>query len=180
MNFIFHRPLHRRTVLRSLGATLALPFLEAMLPRAGYGASTLKPLVKTGAKPTPRVVYCYVPNGVNIFDWVPKDSGANYTLSPTLEVLKEHRTQFSVLSGLGHSQADGGHTGADTWLTGAKLKAVPGKDYSNSISADQVIADAVGRQTRLPSLELSDESGTGMATQSHTLAFDRNGTPLPA
>src|SRR3954469_95022 len=141
MNPLFHRPLSRRTVLRGLGATLALPLLEAMLPRASFGASTLKPLAKTGTKPTPRVIYCYVPNGVNIFDWVPKETGAGYALSPTLEVLKEHRAHFSVLSGLGHTQADGGHTGADTWLTGAKLKAVAGKEYSNSISCDQVIAE---------------------------------------
>lgn len=60
------------------------------------------------------------------------------------------------------------------------MKAVAGKDYTNTISADQVIAEAIGRQTRFPSLELSDGSGTGGAGHSLTLAFDRNGTPLPA
>ena len=180
MNPLFHTPLSRRTVLRGLGVTLALPLLEAMMPRSAFAASSLKPLGRTGFKATPRVIYCYVPNGVNMFQWLPKDSGANYTLSPTLETLKDHRSQFSLLSGLGHFNADGGHTGADTWLTGANLKSVAGKDYSNSISADQVIAEKIGNQTRFPSLELSDESGTGAANQSHTLAFDRNGTPLPA
>jgi hypothetical protein len=57
---------------------------------------------------------------------------------------------------------------------------VPGKDYANSISADQVIAERIGRFTRLPSLEIGDNSGTGSALHSHTLAFDRNGSPLPA
>jgi hypothetical protein len=180
MNPLFHTPLSRRTVLRGMGVALALPLLEAMLPRSVHAASTLKPLAKTGAKAKPRVVFCYVPNGVNIFEWIPKDTGANYTLSPSLETLKEHRANFSVLSGLGHYSADGGHTGADTWLTGAHLKSVAGKDYANSISADQVIADAIGSQTRFPSLELSNESGTGAALATHTLAFDRNGTPLPA
>jgi hypothetical protein len=180
MNPLFHTPLSRRTVLRGLGVTLALPLLEAMLPRSAFAASSLKPLAKTGFKATPRVIFCYVPNGVNIFQWLPKDMGAGYALSPTLETLKEHRANFTVLSGLSHFTADGGHTGADTWLTGANLKAVAGKDYSNSISADQVIAEKIGSQTRFPSLELSDESGTGAANQSHTLAFDRNGTPLPA
>lgn len=180
MNPLFHTPLSRRTVLRGLGVSMALPLLEAMLPRRAFAASNLKPMAKTGFKATPRVIYCYVPNGVNIRQWIPKDTGAGYALSPTLETLKEHRANFSVLSGLSHFNADGGHSGADTWLTGAHLKSVAGKDYSNSISADQVIAEAIGNQTRFPSLELSDESGTGGANQSHTLAFDRNGTPLPA
>jgi hypothetical protein len=180
MNPLFHTPLSRRAVLRGIGATLALPLLEAMLPRRANAASSLKPMGKTGFKATPRVIYCYVPNGVNIREWLPKDTGANYTLSPTLQTLKDHKNQFSLISGLSHFNADGGHTGADTWLTGAKLKSVAGKDYSNSISADQVIANAIGNQTRFPSLEFSDESGTGAAQNSHTLAFDRNGTPLPA
>lgn len=180
INPLFHTPLSRRTVLRGLGAVLALPLLDAMLPRSARAASSLKARTSTGAKAKPRIIFCYVPNGVNIHEWIPKDSGASYTLSPTLETLKEHRADFTVLSGLGHYSADGGHTGADTWLTGAHLKSVAGKDYSNTISADQVIAEAIGSQTRLPSLELSDESGTGAALQSHTLAFDRNGTPLPA
>ena len=180
MNPIFHIPLPRRTVLRGLGATLALPFLEAMLPRSLHAApSTYKPLAKSGAKPTPRVIFCYVSNGVNIMDWVPTAKGMDYALSPTLETLKEHRANFSVLSGLGHPRATGGHSGADTWLTGADLKAVPGKDYTNTISADQVIAEKIGAQTRFPSLEIGDMSGTGGALHSHTLAFDRSGTPLP-
>lgn len=180
MNPLFQTPISRRTVLRGLGVSMALPLLEAMLPRRAVAASSLKPMAKTGFKATPRVIYCYVPNGVNISQWIPKDSGNNYTLSPTLETLKDHRANFSVISGLSHFNADGGHSGADTWLTGARLKSVAGKDYSNSISADQVVAEAIGNQTRFPSLELSDESGTGAANQSHTLAFDRNGTPLPA
>ena len=176
MHVLSNTPLTRRTVLRGLGVSIALPLLEAMAPRTLYAA----PAVQNGSKPKPRVIYCYVPNGVNIFDWTPKDSGSGYQLSPTLKILEKHRDDFSVLSGLSHFNADGGHTGADTWLTGARLKSVPGKDYSNSISSDQIIAEAIGSQTRLPSLQLSDESGTGPALQTHTLSFDRNGTPLPA
>lgn len=126
------------------------------------------------------MICCYVPNGVNIMQWVPQDSGENYTLSPTLETLADHRADFTVLSGLGHHNSQGGHSGADTWLTGADLTGTPGRDYSNQISADQLVAEAIGRETRVPSLELSDGSGTGSAGHSHTLAFDRNGTPLPA
>lgn len=126
------------------------------------------------------MIFCYIPNGVNIVEWVPKTTGLNYTLSPTLEVLKEHRNEFSVLSGLGHPNSPGGHSGADTWLTAANLKAKPGSDYANSVSADQILAEVHGKQTRFPSLQISDLSGTGGAGHSHTLSFDRNGTPLPA
>ena len=171
--------LTRRHVLRGLGAAISLPLLDAMLPRVWAAPSQFKSLAKS-ASAQPRMICCYVPNGVNILEWVPKDSGANYTLSPTLEVLKEHRKDFTVISGLGHPASQGGHSGADTWLTGADLKAVPGADYTNSISADQIVAELHGKQTRFPSLQLADASGTGGAGHSHTLSFDRSGTPLPS
>jgi hypothetical protein len=177
---LVHHPLARRTVLRGLGVSLTLPFLEAMLPRTLHAApSTFKPRPRSETKPTPRAIFCYVSNGVNILDWMPSSKGHDYELSPTLKVLASHREDFSVLTGLGHPHATGGHSGADTWLTGADLKAVPGKDYTNTISIDQVIAEKIGAQTRFPSLEIGDLSGTGGALHSHTLAFDRNGTPLP-
>ena len=180
MNPLFHTPISRRTALRGLGVSLTLPLLEAMLPRTLHAApSTFKPLAKSGTRPTPRAIFCYVSNGVNILEWLPKTSGKDYELSPTLQTLAAHRADFSVLSGLGHPRCTGGHSGADTWLTGADLKAVPGKDYTNSVSVDQVIAGRIGSQTRFPSLEIGDQSGTGSALHSHTLAFDRNGTPLP-
>jgi len=97
-----------------------------------------------------------------------------------LEVMKEHRSDFTVLSGMGHPNSQGGHSGADTWLTAANLKAKPGADYSNSISADQLAAELHGKQTRFSSLQLSDNSGTGGSGHSHTLSFDINGSPLPA
>lgn len=180
MNPLTRHPLSRRSVLRGLGACLSLPLLEAMLPSSLRAApSKFRPLAKSlGTQP--RTIFCYVPNGVNILQWMPKGAGAKYVLSPTLEVLQEHRADFSVLTGLGHPNSKGGHSGADTWLTGADLSAVPGKDYSNTISADQVMAEHHGQFTRFPSLELSDSSGTGSAGHSHTLAFDRRGTPLPA
>lgn len=180
MNLDLREPLPRRHLLRGLGTALALPLLEAMLPRSARAApSQYKPLPESmGAHP--RLICCYVPNGVNILEWVPKDAGPRYALSPTLETLRDHRADFSVISGLGHPHSQGGHSGADTWLTGANLKAVPGADYTNTISIDQVVAETHGRHTRFPSLQLSDQSGTGSALHSHTLSFDRSGTPLPA
>jgi hypothetical protein len=181
MPSFFDRPLSRRFVLRAAGAAVALPLLEAMAPRLSAQPSTFKPWPKSpAAAPQPRMICCYVPNGVNILEWVPKDAGENYTLSPTLEALKDHRGDFSVLTGLGHPASEGGHSGADTWLTAAKLKGKPGADYTNSVSADQLAAELHGKQTRFPSLQLSDSSGTGGAGHSHTLSFDANGTPLPA
>lgn len=175
------QPLSRRTILKGLGVSLALPLLDAMQPRRGWAApSQYQPWESSLVGPRPRMICCYVPNGVNIKQWVPTDAGANYTLSPTLQALADHRSDFTVLSGLGHPHSQGGHSGADTWLTGADLQGVPGRDYANTISADQVVAEMIGRETRVPSLELSDGSGTGSAGHSHTLAFDRNGTPLPA
>jgi hypothetical protein len=179
MSWPLNHRLSRRHALRGMGACLSLPLLDAMLPRALARPSTFQPWEKTLAA-QPRLICCYVPNGVNILEWLPNDQGKDYTLSPTLEVLKDHRQDFTVVSGLGHPASKGGHSGADTWLTGADLTASPGSDYSNSISADQLIAELHGKQTRFPSLQLSDSSGTGSAGHSHTLSFDRSGTPLPA
>lgn len=150
------------------------------MPRTAFAApSQFKPLTKSVAA-QPRFIACYIPNGVNILEWMPKEQGENYTLSPTLETLKDFRSDFSVLTGLGHPASPGGHGGADTWLTGANLRSVPGADYTNSLSIDQLIAEVHGKQTRFGSLQLSDMSGTGSAGHSHTLSFDRSGTPLPA
>lgn len=174
------RRITRRTVLRAAGAAVALPFLDAMLPRLQAAPSTFKPWAKSAVEAAPRMICCYVPNGVNIAEWVPKDDGDKYTLSPTLEALKDYRNDFTVLSGLGHPASTGGHSGADTWLTAANLKAKPGADYTNTISVDQLAAELHGKKTRFPSLQLGDMSGTGGAGHSHTLSFDVNGTPLPA
>lgn len=171
--------LSRRHILRGAGVALSLPLLDAMLPKASAAPSTYQPWEKSFGL-HPRMISCYIPNGVNILEWMPNTSGANYTLSPTLEVLKDHQQDFSVISGLGHPNSKGGHSGADTWLTGADLQAVPGSDYANSVSADQIAATVHGQQTRFSSLQLADASGTGSAGHSHTLSFDRSGTPMPA
>ncbi|HRF02462.1 MAG TPA: DUF1552 domain-containing protein [Pirellulaceae bacterium] len=173
------RALDRRQLLRGCGAAIALPLLDAMIPRALAEPSKFRPWPRSLAR-QPRIVCCYVPNGVNRFTWKPERTGRDYDLSPTLEPLAPLRDEFSVLTGLGHGAAKGGHSGADTWLTGADLEGTPGSDYANAISADQVIAERHGEQTRFPSLQLSDQSGTGSAGHSHTLSFDRSGTPLPA
>ena len=169
--------LTRRHLLRGSGVALALPLFECM--QASAAPSTFQPWAESTVA-QPRMLCCYVPNGVNIMQWVPSNTGSDCTLSPTLEPLKAHRQALSVISGLGHPASQGGHSGADTWLTGADLTATPGADYTNSQSIDQVVAAVHGPHTRFPSLQLSDQSGTGSAGHSHTLSFDASGTPLPA
>ncbi len=176
MNLITHKPISRRTLLRGAGAAIALPLLEAMFPsdvRAQFKSAG------TSSGAHPRMICCYIPNGVNITEWLPQDSGPNWTLSPTLQELAEHKSDFTLISGVGHPKS-GGHDGADTWLTGADLDATTGKDYQNSISVDQLAAEHHAKETRFPSLELSCDGGSGQAGHSHTLAFDRLGTPLPS
>jgi len=171
--------LNRRSLLHGAGITLGLPLLDAMSKSISAADSIYQPLMKS-LRTTPRLICCYIPNGVNIKQWVPKDSGMGYSLSPTLDVLNEHRNDFTVVTGLGHPASKGGHSGADTWLTGADLGRVPGAEYTNSESIDQVISTVHEKETRFASLQLSDMSGTGGAGHSHTLSFNRNGTPIPA
>lgn len=173
-------PLPRRQLLKGVGVTLALPLLEAMLPRRAAAAGSSFTAWQRSKVTKPRAIFCYVPNGKNIFAWFPKDTGPNYQLSPTLAPLAEHRQDFTVVSGLEHAESQGGHSGADTWLTGANLRSTPGTDYSNTVSVDQLVADKHGRETRFPFLALSDCSGTGSPGHSFTLSFDALGTPLPA
>lgn len=171
--------LNRRHVLRAAGVSLTLPFLDAMVLPTDAAPSKFSPLGET-LGPHPRVVACYVPNGVNILEWVPDAAGDSFAPSKSLAELGDRLDDVTVLSGLGHPNCTGGHSGADTWLTGADLTAVPGSDYSNTISFDQIIAEQFGLETRIPSLQLSDTSGTGSAGHSHTLSFNRSGTPMPA
>ena len=119
------RVLSRRHVLRGAGVSLALPLLNAMTPISFAADSQFKPW-KESTTSNPRAIFCYVPNGVNILQWMPSNAGAGYELSPTLKTLEPLREEFSILSGLGHPNSTGGHSGADTWLTGANLKAMLG------------------------------------------------------
>ncbi|MCE9606171.1 MAG: DUF1552 domain-containing protein [Planctomycetia bacterium] len=166
--------LDRRRFVRGVGAALALPLLDAMLPiRARAAAADV-------TKPR-RSVFVYIPNGVNGMTWQCTQAGREFDLSPSLKPLEKHRADLTVFSGLHHPNCLGqAHVCADTWLTGAKIEAQSGRKYENSISCDQLMAEVVGRQTRFPSLELSVSAGTGQPFNSTTLAFSRDGVPLPA
>ncbi len=165
------KTLSRRTFLRGTGVSIALPALDATMPKRASAQT---------ATNIPRMVCCYIPNGVNFMKWKPQGEGPDWELSPSLEPLAPVKEHVTCLSGLEHPRAWGGHGGADVFLTGAHLEGTPGRDYANSISVDQAAARVHGLQTRIPSLELSFSNGTGTAGHSITLSFDDRGTPLPA
>jgi len=156
---ITKKHLSRRTVLRGLGATLALPLLDGMVP-------ALSALARTAAAGVRRLGIIYTPNGMNMPQWLPKGDGADFELSPTLELLAPFRDQLLVLSGFadkyGWPTADEG-TGdharaAATFLTGVHIKKTEGADIQCGISMDQIAAATLGKATQLASLELAIES----------------------
>ncbi len=160
------RSISRRTLLRGGGVTLALPWLEAMAQPAANGRPC-------------RMGVVYVPIGMNLGAWIPKATGRDYALSETLTEIAAHRDDFTVLSGLCHPLAWGGHrVEGPSFLTGADiLSGTPGADFKNSVSMDQVAAERIGSQTRFSSLELIKKSGS--AGSQSLLAWNREGTPLP-
>jgi hypothetical protein len=185
--------LPRRTFLRGVGATLALPLLDAMTP-------ALSALATMPASPARRLGFIYMPNGVamnftGIDYWTPQGEGRNFQLSPILTPLARFRERLLVIGGLyqenaeaGDDGASGDHTrGTATWLTGVYPKRTEGADVRNGISADQIAAAALGKETALPSLELGIDLNflAGQCENSYscaylnTLAWSSPTTPLP-
>ena len=161
------RSLPRRTFVRGLGATLALPFLDAMVP-------ALTAMRHTAAKPACRLGFIYHPNGVLQEQWVPTTVGKGFELSPILSPLGSLRDQVVVASGLAHRQADsfgdgnGDHPrGVAVWLSG--VHAYDRRTTSEiklGQTADQVAAQVLGKNTPLPSLELALENPSQIACDS--------------
>ena len=167
----------RRSFLRGVGVALALPLLDAMAPLAAADPSTGK---DAGGKPR-RSVFVYIPNGVNGMTWQLAKDGRAFDWSPSLKPLEKHREAVTVFSGLHHPNGLGqAHVCADTWLTGAKIDAQSARSYHNTVSCDQLMAEVTSRYTRFSSLELTISSGTGQPNNTNTLAFSRDGVPLPA
>ena len=159
--------LNRRMFLGGLGATLALPTLEA------FNGRTLA-AEQDGNDPS-RLACFFIPGAISQYKWFPKDTGPNYTLSPSHKPLEHHRDRFSVLTGLSHIEGRiSGHTHPYSWLTGHNINLIPGT-RSNTISVDQVAARHVG-PTYLSSLVLSWTNGVGTAT----LSRNSLGVDIPA
>lgn len=158
-------PLSRRTFLRGTGVSLALPFLEAMLP-----ARVLASAVEAAA-PKRMVAIC---TSLGIYGpaFFPKETGRGYGSTPYLDLLKDYRDDFTVFSGLSHPEQSGadGHSSEQTWLTCARHPGLSG--FRNTISVDQYIAEKIGLKTRYSSLVL----GTNHSSQSYT----RSGVMIPS
>jgi hypothetical protein len=155
---ITKKHLQRRMFLRGLGTTLALPFLDAMVPAfAAPKLGATKPIVRMG--------FVYVPNGIISAGWSPLGEGANFEFNSTMKPLAPFREHTLVLSGLGQIQGrsygdgPGDHARAGaSWLTGVHPKKTEGADLRAGISADQVAARALGQVTQFGSLELGVEA----------------------
>lgn len=173
---IHHRrpPISRRTFLSGAGITLALPLLDAMSARAD--SVTTAGSIAVAETPR-RSVFCFWGLGLNGRDFTPPDTGANYTITPTLKPLEALRKDFTVISGLKLTHS-GGHVGDRTFLTGVNTRKAGAKFR---ISCDQELAAAVGKQTRFPSLALGIRRGTGFGGYyDNTLSWSAGGTPIPA
>ncbi|MEE8131321.1 MAG: DUF1552 domain-containing protein [Vicinamibacterales bacterium] len=145
--------LPRRTFLRGVGATLALPLLDAMVPAASA-------LARTAASPPRRLGYVYIAMGMNPVPWTPKQEGRLTELSPSLSPLTPYLDDVTVVTNLEINDAhtSGNHASANSaFLTCVKPKRTEGSDYENGTSVDQIAAMQVGGDTPLPSLELGTD-----------------------
>ena len=181
--------LPRRTFLRGVGATLALPFLDAMVPAAALSAAT-----RAAVAPVKRLGFIYIPNGANMAKWTPAVDGTNLELSPTLSPLAPVRDHVVIPTGLAHRQAEawgdgnGEHSRASAvWLNGIHPRRTEGADVEAGTTADQLAAQTLGRDTPLPSLELALENSFVVGNcdngyscvYTNTISWRTPTTPLP-
>jgi hypothetical protein len=168
----------RKTFLRGVGTAMALPVLEKMFPMTALASS-----LPAQAKPV-RMAFLFVPNGVEINHWTPKAAGAlSGELPNILQPLSELRNDFNILTGLTqhHARANGDGPGDHArstacWLTGVQAKKTAGSDIRNGVSADQVAAREIGRNTKFASLEIGCERGgvSGDCDSGYSCAYSSN------
>ncbi|MSO21622.1 MAG: DUF1552 domain-containing protein [Acidobacteria bacterium] len=157
---ILKKAIARRAFLRGTGAVIALPLLDGMVPAF---ASALGSNGEAGSRAPVRLGFINFPNGAIMDKWTPAADGAKFDLPPILEALAPYREKMLVISGLSHvnghrrmDEAGGDHSrAAATWLTGAHPKKTEGDDIRVGISADQLAAQTLGKQTQLASLEMT-------------------------
>src|SRR5262249_21074000 len=180
MTFLTSKALPRRTVLRGIGATVALPFVDGMLP-----AFSLRG--RAAAKPAHRFQTFYVPNGMAMEYWLPKGEGGAFELSPILEPLAPYRNQMLVLSGI-KANWNYIHAGASgSFLTGTTRGGRTPIQIVADVSIDQLLARHFAAETQLPSLELSMDvpanagacTGNLSCVYTHTLSWRSPTQPLP-
>jgi hypothetical protein len=167
----------RRHFLRGMGTLLALPALESATPaglRAASGDENEFPL---------RMAYMFVPNGIHMPDWTPSAEGSNFELPKILNSLEPIKRDLTILTGLTHDKGRANGDGAGdharssgVFLTGVQPLKSEGAEIRAGISADQIVAKAVGHQTRFASLELGAESGrqSGKCDSGYSCAYSNN------
>jgi hypothetical protein len=166
--------LERRQFLRGGGALLALPVLESLGFRRFAAAAPPKPRPK-------RIIFLGIGWGVTRETWFPDiaQRGADYALPEGLAPLARHKRDITVVQGCSNKFSNEAHWGSTFWLTGANRYAEPGRSFCNSISADQVAASHLGRETRFASLQLgaadAEKQGHGPGL---SLAWDERGKPV--
>src|SRR5215471_15059096 len=182
--FITKKHLSRRTFLRGAGATLALPFLDSMVP-------ALSAQSKTAASAGPRLGFVYVPHGAIMDRWTPKTEGAGFEFTPILKPLEPYRDRLHIISGLGHRAADSTAVHSlspTTWLSGVRPKPTQGVDAYAGVTADQIAAQQIGQDTVLPSVEMAIEDHSGLigacdrdygCIYMNTLSWRTPSTPMP-
>jgi hypothetical protein len=182
--FISKKAIPRRAVLRGMGAMIALPLLDSMVP-------ALSAMAKTAAKPVNRFGVMYVPNGMIMKNYLPLVEGAGFELTPTLAPLAKMREQILVLSGLEclptPGRPGGAHAKASTRFLTDVSPPLSETWLDAGVSMDQILASETGKHTQLASLELAIESSetagacdTGFACPyTNTISWKSQNTPLP-
>ncbi|HEU4624458.1 MAG TPA: DUF1552 domain-containing protein [Steroidobacteraceae bacterium] len=180
--FLTQKHLSRRTVLRGMGAAVALPFLDAMVPAATAMANT-------PAAPKPRLGFFYFPHGAIMEKWTPEKSGTDFELSPILTPLAPFRSHLTVVSNIGNKPAESRAVHAlvpATWLSCVHPKESITPNMAPTV--DQIAAQQIGQDTAWPSLEVATAQGHGVGSAcergygcsySGTLSFRNASTPLP-
>jgi Protein of unknown function (DUF1552) len=182
--FIHKTSLPRRRILRGMGAALALPLLDAMVP-------ALTPTVRTAAAPRKRLGCVYIPHGAIMDRWTPATEGAGFEFTPILKPLEPFRDTLNVITNLTRPEkgVDTNHAGAPaSWLAGVPPKRTAGPDYELGITLDQLVAKRIGQETTFPSIELATEDFTGLVgdcapgfscAYMNTLSWQSATAPLP-
>ncbi len=181
MNVITKKHLSRRTFLRGAGVTLALPFLDSMVP-------AYTPLRLSAASPRTRLACLYVPHGATMYKWTPEAEGKDFAFTEILSPLEKYRDRITVVSNLSHQSAMGADAGAEH-ARSAAIYLSGGRPQKNAVrvgvTMDQIAAEHIGQDTPVPSLELGIEdvslscgAGYGCA-YFNTISWRTPTTPLP-
>jgi hypothetical protein len=178
--FITKKALPRRTFLRGMGATMALPLLEAMVP-------AMTAVAQTPAAPVRRFGAVFFPHGARMNYWTPTTTEPSFAYPTVLRPLEQHREAITLISHM-HRPPNGAHGGSSAWLTGANIKRTEAEDVRANTSLDQAVAEQIAGDTQFRSLEVAIEDVTGYVgacdvgyscAYVNTVSWRTPTTPLP-